>query len=306
LILTYINKLIEMETLENNKTAYKEIGQDDFISEVIEASKEKLIVVDFWAPWCGPCKDLGPRIEKIISQTDNKVNLIKINIDNNKELASQLNIQSIPTVYAFKDAKIVNAFQGSIPEKEIIKFIEKALGEKINVNQNEIISKARKLLNEEKYNESINIVEEIVATNSNNEAIEILVKSLVGLKKLEEAKNVIDSLDEELTKNENIKTAISAYNLLLNANQNESIDDLKEKVKKNPLNVEINKKLSDLYFLNKDYNDALSLMINLYVKSKKDTQKEIKKILFDYFDILGNNHEETIRARRKLSSIIFS
>ena len=72
-----------METLENNKTAYKEIGQDDFISEVIEASKEKLIVVDFWAPWCGPCKDLGPRIEKIISQTDNKVNLIKINIDNN-------------------------------------------------------------------------------------------------------------------------------------------------------------------------------------------------------------------------------
>ena len=295
-----------METLENNKTAYKEIGQDDFISEVIEASKEKLIVVDFWAPWCGPCKDLGPRIEKIISQTDNKVNLIKINIDNNKELASQLNIQSIPTVYAFKDAKIVNAFQGSIPEKEIIKFIEKALGEKINVNQNEIISKARKLLNEEKYNESINIVEEIVATNSNNEAIEILVKSLVGLKKLEEAKNVIDSLDEELTKNENIKTAISAYNLLLNANQNESIDDLKEKVKKNPLNVEINKKLSDLYFLNKDYNDALSLMINLYVKSKKDTQKEIKKILFDYFDILGNNHEETIKARRKLSSIIFS
>ena len=295
-----------METLENNKTAYKEIGQDDFISEVIEASKEKLIVVDFWAPWCGPCKDLGPRIEKIISQTDNKVNLIKINIDNNKELAPQLNIQSIPTVYAFKDAKIVNAFQGSIPEKEIIKFIEKALGEKINVNQNEIISKARKLLNEEKYNESINIVEEIVATNSNNEAIEILVKSLVGLKKLEEAKNVIDSLDEELTKNENIKTAISAYNLLLNANQNESIDDLKEKVKKNPLNVEINKKLSDLYFLNKDYNDALSLMINLYVKSKKDTQKEIKKILFDYFDILGNNHEETIKARRKLSSIIFS
>ena len=107
-----------METLENNKTAYKEIGQDDFISEVIEASKEKLIVVDFWAPWCGPCKDLGPRIEKIISQTDNKVNLIKINIDKNKELASQLNIQSIPTVYAFKDAKIVNAFQGSIPEKD--------------------------------------------------------------------------------------------------------------------------------------------------------------------------------------------
>ena len=99
-----------METLENNKIAYKEIGQDDFISEVIEASKEKLIVVDFWAPWCGPCKDLGPRIEKIISQTDNKVNLIKINIDKNKELASQLNIQSIPTVYAFKDAKIVNGY----------------------------------------------------------------------------------------------------------------------------------------------------------------------------------------------------
>ena len=111
-----------------------DIGQDQFVSEVIEASKEKLIVVDFWAPWCGPCKELGPKIEKVVSQAGDKVKLVKVNIDENQDLAAQLQIQSIPTVFAFKDSRIANAFQGSLPESEIIKFLEKALGEKLNNN----------------------------------------------------------------------------------------------------------------------------------------------------------------------------
>ena len=117
-----------------NNENYKEISQNDFMKEVIEASKNSLIIVDFWAPWCGPCKELGPRIEKVVNQAKGKVNLIKINIDDNQELASQLQIQSIPTVYAFKDGKIANAFQGSIPESKIVKFIEDSLGEKLEGN----------------------------------------------------------------------------------------------------------------------------------------------------------------------------
>ena len=104
-----------MEIIKDNKSAKPlDIGQDQFITEVIEASKEKVIVVDFWAPWCGPCIDLGPWIEKVVELASNKVKLVKINIDENKELAGQLQIQSIPTVFAFKDGKIANAFQGSL------------------------------------------------------------------------------------------------------------------------------------------------------------------------------------------------
>ena len=139
---------MENETL-NKQEKYKNINQNEFGKEVLEASKNSLIVVDFWAPWCGPCKDLGPRIEKAVELSKGKAKLVKINIDENQEIAAQLQIQSIPTVFAFKDAKLVNAFQGSIPENEIIKFIEKGLGEKLEANLEEKIKEARDLFNKE-------------------------------------------------------------------------------------------------------------------------------------------------------------
>ena len=99
-----------------------DVTEAEFNDQVIEASERKLIVVDFWAPWCGPCKQLTPILEKIISKSGDKITLVKINIDENQEIAAQLQIQSIPTVFAFKDGKIANAFQGSLSEKDIIKF----------------------------------------------------------------------------------------------------------------------------------------------------------------------------------------
>ena len=110
---------------ENNNII--DVNENDFNDLVIEASLNKLIVVDFWAPWCGPCKQLTPTLEKIINNSQNKVTLAKINIDENQQIAAQLRIQSIPTVYAFKDKQIVNAFQGVIPEKQIVEFLEKSL-----------------------------------------------------------------------------------------------------------------------------------------------------------------------------------
>ena len=108
-----------------------EVDESNFLDEVIEKSESQLIVVDFWAPWCGPCKQLTPVLEKVINNANGKVILAKINLDENQQIAAQLKIQSIPTVLAFKNKQIVNAFQGVIPEKKIIEFIEKCLGEKL-------------------------------------------------------------------------------------------------------------------------------------------------------------------------------
>ena len=108
-----------------------DVNEAEFNDKVIEASSDKLIIVDFWAPWCGPCKQLTPILENVAKKSVDKITLIKINIDENQQIAAQLRIQSIPTVYAFKDKQIVNAFQGVIPEKQVIEFIEKSLLTKI-------------------------------------------------------------------------------------------------------------------------------------------------------------------------------
>ena len=100
-----------------------DVGENEFENSVLEESANKLVIVDFWAPWCGPCKQLTPILEKIISSSPDKIILAKINIDENQQIAAQLRIQSIPAVFAFKDKQLVNAFQGVIPEKEIITFL---------------------------------------------------------------------------------------------------------------------------------------------------------------------------------------
>ena len=290
----------------NSQKKYKDIGQDEFALEVVEASKKYLIVVDFWAPWCGPCKDLGPRIEKIINQSNGKAKLIKINIDENQELAAQLQIQSIPTVFAFKNGKIANAFQGSISESEIIKFIEKALGEKLEVNYLQKINDARECFNKEMYEESNNLIEEIISRDGQNgETIELLIKNNIHLSNFEKASEIINALDNNMAKDLNVKSAIDAYKLAINTSE-VSVDELINEVKESPLNIKSNKKLSDLYFSKKQYDEAFSLILNLFVKIKKDKKDEVKKILIEYFNILGHTHDKTKEIRRKFSSIIFS
>ena len=111
-----------------------DVSEDNFANKVIEASDKKIILVDFWAPWCEPCKQLGPILEEIIKECNGLVALAKVNIDENKMLASQLRIQSIPTVVAFKNKQIANGFQGVIPKQKIVEFIEKILGSPIKKN----------------------------------------------------------------------------------------------------------------------------------------------------------------------------
>ena len=134
----------------NENTNIIDINENDFNQQVVEASATKLIVVDFWAPWCGPCKQLTPILEKVINQVSEKISLVKINIDENQQIASQLRIQSIPTVYAFKDKQIVNAFQGVLPEKQVVEFLEKCLGSKINEDFSEFYQQIKDSISEKK------------------------------------------------------------------------------------------------------------------------------------------------------------
>jgi len=170
------------------------VDENDFESKVLQESANRLIVVDFWAPWCGPCKQLTPILEKIISGSPEKIILAKINIDENQQIASQLKIQSIPAVYAFKDKQVVNAFQGVIPETEVIKFLEKCLGDKLENNFEDFYNKIQNLLNDKQFTQAKDLLENFIFENSKEtKGMCMYLESLIGLNEVESANKFIES-----------------------------------------------------------------------------------------------------------------
>ena len=159
----------------NEKIDILDVDESSFNQEIIEASENKLVLVDFWAPWCGPCKQLTPTLEKIVGKTNGKVRLAKINIDENQQVAGQLRIQSIPAVFAFKNKQIVDGFQGVIPEKKIFEFIEKALGEKLEEDFTDFFNTIKTNIKDKNYALAKESLEEFIANKPKElKAISIL------------------------------------------------------------------------------------------------------------------------------------
>ena len=282
-----------------------DISEDNFANKVIEASDKKIILVDFWAPWCEPCKQLGPLLEEIIKECNGLVDLAKINIDENKMLASQLRIQSIPTVIAFKNKQIANGFQGVIPKQKIIEFIEKILGSSIKKDNSEFYQTIENLLYEKNYDKAKNLIEGFLSENSKDgKAISLYILCQMELNQFQELKSFIDSLSEEVLKEKLVQSAIKNYEMVTKSSTAESIDMLLELYKKNPKNLNNILKLSNKYFVEKKTEEALDLLFNNYVESKE--KEKIKKAILNYFEVLGNDNEITKNYRRKLSSILFS
>ena len=139
-----------------------DINQDHFIDQVIEKSKNIPVIVDFWAPWCGPCKQLTPLLEKVVNKKNGKVILAKINVDDNQGIAAQLNIQSIPTVYGFVDGKPIDAFQGAQPESKIEAMIDKLIDNMPGNEVPKLLEDAEQLFKDLKYEEAQKIYENLI------------------------------------------------------------------------------------------------------------------------------------------------
>ena len=182
-----------------------DVNETDFEEKVINASDKKLIIVDFWAPWCGPCKQLTPIMEKIAKQNQDSFDLVKINIDDNQQIAAQLRIQSIPTVYAFKDKKVVNAFQGVISEKDFTDFIEKSSGEKLKEDNSNFYNNIKKLIDLNQLDEAKDKIMVFLSKNSNDPAaISLYLECLLAKKEFEELDDFVSSLNNEMKQNNEI------------------------------------------------------------------------------------------------------
>ncbi len=280
-----------------------DVTETEFNDQVIEASENKLIVVDFWAPWCGPCKQLTPILEKIISKSGDKITLVKINIDDNQQIAAQLRIQSIPTVYAFKNKQIVNAFQGVIPESQIIEFIEKCLGSKINEDFTEFYNEIESAMSENKFEETKDTLLEFISKNSDEiKGICFYLECLIELKQFEEIEVFINSLEKDVQEKDEIKQVLKKMDIVKNNSTGPDINDLISKLEKEPSNIDLVIEISDKYFSMKEYENSMDLLLKNYSKNKD----KVKNKMVEFFGLLGNTDQITIKYRKKLSQIMFS
>ena len=280
-----------------------DVTETEFNDQVIEASESKLIVVDFWAPWCGPCKQLTPILEKIISKLGDKLTLVKINIDENQQIAAQLRIQSIPTVYAFKDKQIVNAFQGVIPEGQIIEFIEKCLGSKINEDFTEFYNEIESAMAENKFEETKDTLLEFISKNSDEiKGICFYLECLIELKQFEEVDVFINSLEKDVKEKGEVKQVLKKMEIVKNNSSGPNINELLGKLEDEPDNIDLILEISDKYFSMKEYENGMDLLLKNYSKNKDI----IKNKMVEFFDVLGNTDQVTIQYRKKLSQLMFS
>ena len=280
-----------------------DVTETEFNDQVIEASESKLIVVDFWAPWCGPCKQLTPILEKIISKSGDKITLVKINIDENQQIAAQLRIQSIPTVYAFKDKQIVNAFQGVIPEGQIIEFIEKCLGSKINEDFTEFYNEIESAMAENKFEETKDTLLEFISKNSDEiKGICFYLECLIELKQFEEVEMFISSLEKDVQEKDEVKQVLKKMEIVKNNSSGPNINELLDKLESEPNNIDLILEISDKYFSMKQYENGMDLLLKNYPKNKDS----IKNKMVEFFAVLGNTDQITIQYRKKLSQLMFS
>ena len=280
-----------------------EINEADFEEKVLKDSSTALILVDFWAPWCGPCKQLTPLLEKVVNSSSGKVKLVKINIDENQQIAAQLRIQSIPAVFAFKDGQPVNAFQGVIPEKKIIEFIEKSLGEKIEEDHTEFYESVKSLIENNEYNEAKNLLENFLAKNSKEfESFALYINCLSELNQFEEADDFYKSLSKEALENNKVKGAIKKLTIKKKNSKSPNLEELINQLNNNPSDINIILDLGDKYFASDMIDEAFNLLLQNY----KNHKEKIKIKFIEFFSALGNDHLKTIEYRKKFSSIMFS
>ena len=292
----------------SNTNNIKDVTSENFMEEVVELSKSTPVIVDFWAPWCGPCKELGPNIEKAISGTNGKVILAKVNIDENQAIAAQLRVQSIPTVYAFVDGQPVDGFMGAQPESAINDFVKKVSDlNKSGPNIDEMLENADSLYKEKNFADAGEVFETILSIDAEKkEAISGYIRSLIGLKKYEAASDFISSIEDKLKEDNIVKEAIAALDLTIKAERASSkTSELRMKIESNPKDMESRQELAIALYGAGEIESALDCLLDSINFDRNWNEEAARKQLVEFFSAIGLQDPIVVSARKRLSSILF-
>lgn len=292
----------------NNFNQYiKDISTATFNEEVINASKDALVLVDFWAPWCGPCKQLTPTLEKLVTEYAGSVILCKLNVDENQAIAAQMGVQSIPAVFAFKDKKPVDGFMGNVTEAELRKFLEKNVGPLTDPNSDKL-TQIINLKNTDNYQDALSLLDEMIQEDQENtDVIYEIADCYLKMNDLDNAKKFISSVPEKLLQNDKIKQIKSAIELAQDIpSDNARIDDLISKIEENPNDHQARIDLSLYYNSIGNKDEAADLLIESIKIDKEWNEKAAQSQLLKFFEVWGFSDPVSIDKRKSLSSVLFS
>ena len=310
---------MEIENFNNNSEDVSMNGNsliidvitDNFMTDVIEQSKETPVIVDFWAPWCEPCKQLTPIIERIIKEKNGKVILAKMNIDESPEVAQQLKIQSIPAVMAFNDGQPIDGFIGVQSEKSIIEFVNKISSLKNSSTIDENILAGKKYMDENDIETAALVFSEILKIEPDNiSAKSLLARCLIKSDQLDDAEKIINTLPADAESNQDYISVRSELEIFKNAKNNPISDkeeeELRNNIYKDPENYQLKLDLSKILIAKGENEEAINQLLEIIEVNPKWNDGEARKQLIEIFNILGNENILVTEGRKKLSSMLFS
>jgi putative thioredoxin len=292
----------------NGAAPIKDVTTASFETDVIAASMEAPVIVDFWAPWCGPCKQLAPTLEKAVAATRGKVRLAKINIDENPELAQALRIQSIPTVYAFFQGRPVDAFQGALPDSQVRQFVDR-LASQAGGDDGiaAVLEQAQQSLEAGDTENAIALYRAILGEVPETPAAFLgLVRALLAEDNAEEARNVLAQAPKAIAGHADIAAAKAAIDLAEQASNAGPIGPLLDAVSRDPADHRARIDLASALYATGRHQEAVDHLLDSIKRDRAWNEEEARKQLVKYFEARGPKDPVTAAGRRRLSSILFS
>jgi putative thioredoxin len=285
----------------------KDTTTQTFVKDVIEESKRQPVLVDFWAEWCGPCKQLAPVLEKAVRAAKGKVKLVKMNIDKHPSIPGQLGIQSIPAVFAFANGQPVDGFLGALPESQVTAFIERVTKDRLGGEETDLLKSADEALAQGDAANAANLYAQVLAQDSGNvAALAGLARSYVRTGAIEQAKQTLALVPEAKRNDAAVAAARAALDLAEQAKAVGPLAELEKKVAANPLDHQARFDLAVALNSKGRRAEAVDNLIEIVKRDRQWKEDGARKQLVQFFEAWGPTDEATVDGRKRLSSILFS